>query len=186
MSFSYDEIPDSKDVIQANKNDKRIRTAFWQEEYRTKKGEPRDSSGSLLCSKCVAASRYVGSNIEIGYDTELQSIVKICTYCSDKQVLEAGIAADDTEEENKESEISPGGTAKEYPLFAATLVNSSERRDKEGIRRPTPLSSNQGLDDNTIRDITSAMGSSPSSGGPTFNERMNWGRRKFISSSGDV
>jgi len=185
LSYSYDEIPDSKDVIQVNKNDnKRIRTAFWQEEYKTKKGESRDSSGGLLCAKCVAASRYVGSNIQIGYDTELKSIVKICTYCNDKQVLEAGIT-DDTEEENKESDIAPGGTAKIYPLFAAELPTGGNR-DVTGNRMPTPLNSNRGLDDNTIHDITRAMGSSPSSGGPTLNERMNWGRRKFISSSGDL
>jgi hypothetical protein len=181
MSYSYDEIPDSKDVIQVNKNNdnRRIRTAFWQEEYKTKKGEPRDSSGGLLCSKCVAASRYVGSNIKIGYDTELKSIVKICTYCNDKQVLETGIA-DDTEEENKESEISPGGNEKVYPLFAAGL-NVGGNRDREGNRMPAGLSSNRGLDENTIRDISSAFGSSPSSGGPTLNERLNWGRKKFIS-----
>jgi hypothetical protein len=155
MSYSYDEIPDSKDVIQENNNTKKIRTAFWQEEYRTKKGEPRDSSGSLLCAKCVASTRYVGSNIQIGYDTELKSIVKICTYCNDKQVLETGIA-DDTEEENKESEIAPGGTAKIYPLFAAGLP-SGGNRDSSGSRMPTPLSSNRGLDDSTIHDITRAM-----------------------------
>jgi hypothetical protein len=153
--------------------------AFWQEEYRTKKGELRDSSGSLLCSKCIAVGRYVGSTIEIGYDTELKSIVKTCIHCHDKQVLEAGIA-DEAKEENKDLDIAPGGTAKIYPLFAAEL-STGGNRDVIGNRIPTRLSSNQGLDDNTIRDITSAMGSS-SSGGPTFNERMNWGRRKFISS----
>ena len=123
----------------------------------------------------------MGSNIQIGYDTELKSIVKLCTYCNDKQVLETGIA-DDTEEENKELDIAPGGTAKIYPLFAAGLPTGGNR-DSSGNRMPSPLSSNRGLDDSTIYDITRAMGSSPSSGGPTFNERLNWRRKKFLSSS---
>ena len=119
--------------------------------------------------------------VQVGYDRELKSIIKKCDRCKDTQVLEAGIA-DDTEEENKESDIAPGGTEKIYPLFAAELPTGGNR-DRGGCRIPTSLSSNRGLDNNTIHDITRAMGSSPSSGGPTFNERMNWGRRKFISSS---
>ena len=176
MSYSYDEIPDSSALIQQdeNKHSRKIRTAFWQEEYRTNKGELRDSGGKLLCSKCLAARRYVGSNIQIGYDTDLKSIVKICTYCNDKQVLESGIS-DDTEEE---SDIAPGGTTKIYPLFAAELPTGGNR-DRGGVRMPSGLSSNRGIDDNTIHDIGSAM--STSSDGPTFNERLNWGRRKFIS-----
>jgi hypothetical protein len=185
MSFSYDDIPDSKDVIQEKKKgiDRKVRMAFWQD-HENKTHKQKTSGGELTCTKCILKhdSSYNYDNavgyIQVGYDRELKSIIKKCDRCNDTQVLESGI--EEALEEEREDSISPGGNEKVYPLFAAEL-NVGGNRDREGNRMPAGLSSNRALDENTIHDISSAFGSSPSSDGPTLTERLNWGRKKFIS-----
>jgi hypothetical protein len=183
MSYSY--VPDSSAVINDNKNTRKIRIAFWQD-HEKKTHKQRTTAGDLTCTKCILKSdpSYNYDNavgyIQIGYDRELKSVIKKCDRCNDTQVLESGIEEELKEE--REDSIAPGGTEKIYPLFAAELnVGGSNLRDREGNRMPTPLNSNQGLDIGTLNEISAAFNSSPSSGGPTLNERLNWGRKKFIS-----
>jgi hypothetical protein len=189
MSYSYEgSEPDSSQVINENEvlnNKRRIRLIWWQgivddEITRRNRVLERDSVYKYYNSAKVCRCDPDKSNhLIVSYDEDLKSIVKSCSVCNYRFVLEK----DTVDASGNNARMSAPPERRDLaPLFTYDLTkNVTNRNPRTGAREASHL---PGSDIGSPNDLANAIGRTDfhrtdNNAGPTFNERLNWGRKRL-------